>query len=187
MPASSMRVGDPPIVVQAALVGRATPRRLDARPGDRVTIGLEVQLLQQRDVVAVAMVAVAGHIAGVAVLDVAGSVAEPVPDGLALAIFLPGAFDLVGGGGGAPQKARRESTGGMNGGAGVGGRGCGACCLQQRLQRHRAQCERGMQQVATVHEGTADAGGRRVWRGGAVSPPPASAKTNIRVSVMGTV
>jgi hypothetical protein len=48
------------------------------------------------------MVMVAGDIGVGAVFDFAGSVGEAVPDGFAFAVFLPGAFDLVGGGGGAP-------------------------------------------------------------------------------------
>ena len=38
---------------------------------------------------------VAGHIAVISVGDVVGGVAVPIPDVLALAVFIPGAFDLV--------------------------------------------------------------------------------------------
>src|SRR5437899_3305216 len=50
------------------------------------------------------MVGIAGDIAGGGALHLAGSVREAVPDGFALAVFVPSAFDLIGGGGGAPDK-----------------------------------------------------------------------------------
>src|SRR5260370_10795149 len=50
------------------------------------------------------MVGVAGYVAGGCALHFAGGVREAVPDGFALAVFGPGAFDLIGGGGGAPNK-----------------------------------------------------------------------------------
>src|SRR6266478_4677061 len=50
------------------------------------------------------MVGIAGDIAGSGALHLAGSVREAVPDGFALAVFVPAAFDLIGGGGGTPDK-----------------------------------------------------------------------------------
>src|SRR5260370_33351103 len=50
------------------------------------------------------MVGVGGYVAGGCALHFAGGVREAVPDGFDLAVFGPGAFDLIGGGGGAPNK-----------------------------------------------------------------------------------
>ncbi len=50
------------------------------------------------------MVRVAGDITSGRALHFAGSVREAVPDGFAFAVFGPSSFDLIGGGGGAPNK-----------------------------------------------------------------------------------
>src|SRR2546430_15812314 len=50
------------------------------------------------------MVGIAGDVAGGGALHFAGSVGEAVPNGFAFAVFGPGAFDLIGGGCGAPNK-----------------------------------------------------------------------------------
>src|SRR5258708_36265076 len=50
------------------------------------------------------MVGIASDVAGGSALYFARSVREAVPDGFAFAIFAPGAFNLIGGGGGAPDK-----------------------------------------------------------------------------------
>lgn len=68
------RIDQPFVVVEPLRVGRAAAVRLDPRPGDRKTVALQSELLQQRDVVGVAVVAVAGNVAGVAVRDAAGRV-----------------------------------------------------------------------------------------------------------------
>lgn len=55
------------------------------------------------------MVVIASHIAGISIRDRAGSVAEAVRMGFALAILCPGALDLVGRRSGAPQESFRET------------------------------------------------------------------------------
>src|SRR5260370_31140961 len=50
------------------------------------------------------MVGIAGDIAGRGAFHHAGSMREAVPDGFALAVFVPGAFDLIGSGGSSPDK-----------------------------------------------------------------------------------
>ena len=94
------------IEAQPRLVDRAVPVGDDARPADGEAVGADAVLLHQRDILAEAVVAVAGHVAGVAVPDVlrAGIVAEFVPDAQALAVLVPGALALVGGAGHAPEK-----------------------------------------------------------------------------------
>ena len=107
------RVGQPLVVVEPFRVRRAAPVRLDPRPGDREPVAAQVELAQQRDVFRIAMVAVAGDVAGVAVVDPARRVREPVPDGFALAVFAARALDLIGRGRGAPQETGRKFRRGL--------------------------------------------------------------------------
>jgi len=50
------------------------------------------------------MVVIAGHVARVSVFDFSGEVTERIPDTQTAAILLRGAFELIGGGGGAPPE-----------------------------------------------------------------------------------
>ena len=58
-----------------------------------------------------AVVEVVSDIPGVAVGDFARGMSEGVPDGGSAAVFVDGTFDLVGGGGGTPEKALRKAAG----------------------------------------------------------------------------
>src|ERR1019366_6405785 len=89
----------------------ACARWLNPRPRNRETVAVEIQRSCQRDVFTPAMIAVAGDVAGVAVLDLAGSMREAVPNGFALAVFVPCTFDLVRGGGCSPPKVLWEGSG----------------------------------------------------------------------------
>ena len=93
------------VIIDAFGICRAGAGRLNAGPGDRKTVAVQVHRLHQSNVFAPAMIGIARHIAGVAVLDFARSVREAVPDGLAFAVFVPGAFNLVSGGGCAPEES----------------------------------------------------------------------------------
>ena len=93
------------IEVETLLIDRAAALRLDSRPRNRDSRGIEAKLGHQRDILAVAMIVIASDVAGVAVLDLARGVAEAIPDRLALAVLVPRAFDLVRGAGGAPLEA----------------------------------------------------------------------------------
>ncbi len=55
------------------------------------------------------MVLIAGNVASDAAADFARCVGEAVPDGFAFAVLVPGAFDLVGGRGYAPDEAFGKS------------------------------------------------------------------------------
>ena len=81
-------------------------------PGNGESVDLDIVLLHKSNIFLIAVVAVAGHIAGVAVFDILmGSVmAVIVPDVAALAVSIPGAFALIGGAGYAPEKILRESA-----------------------------------------------------------------------------
>src|SRR5208282_6588325 len=81
---------------------------LKARPGNRKPVAVQVHRLQERDVFAKAVIGIAGYVAGVAVLDFAGSVRETVPDRFALTVFIPCTFDLIGGGSCAPEETLGE-------------------------------------------------------------------------------
>ena len=76
-----------PVEVDALAVQRAAPVRLHARPGDREAVGLQPQRRHQVEVLAPAVVVVAGPVAGRAARDRAGDAAEPVPDRLAAPVL----------------------------------------------------------------------------------------------------
>jgi hypothetical protein len=52
-------------------------------------------VLHEIQVLPVAVIVIAGHVAGVAVQGLAGRVAEAIPDGLAAPIGVDGALDLI--------------------------------------------------------------------------------------------
>src|SRR4029078_7172122 len=99
------RVDQAAVEVEPALIDLAASLRQDARPGNREAVGPQTQLLHQRDILAPAVVVVAGQVAGAAVLDTPWRMSKAIPDRLALAVFIPGTFDLVGSGCRAPQEA----------------------------------------------------------------------------------
>jgi hypothetical protein len=127
-------------VVDALHVGSAGSGRLDARPGDREALALLIEAPGERDVLRVEVVLVAGDVAGDAAADLAGGVGEAVPDGFALAVLVPCALVLVGGCGGAPEEAFRE-TGSFDEGVGDGAGDLAGG--EQRSGEPRAARERG--------------------------------------------
>ena len=96
------------VEVEPRLVDRPAAGRQDARPRDREAKRVQPELAHQPDVVAIAVVEVARHVAGVAVADLPGRRAEPVPDALAAAVLVRGALDLVRRRGGAPDEIGRK-------------------------------------------------------------------------------
>src|SRR5207248_2707627 len=82
--------------IEPGLIDRPYTLRQHARPGDRETIRLQADLAHQGDVIAPAVIVIAGNIAVVIVMHFAGRMAETIPDRLALAVLVPGALDLVG-------------------------------------------------------------------------------------------
>jgi hypothetical protein len=68
------------VEVEALGVGGAGALGEDPRPGDREAVGGGADVLHQGDVFCVPVVVVVGHVAGVAVGDVAGRVGVGVPD-----------------------------------------------------------------------------------------------------------
>jgi hypothetical protein len=97
------------------------------------------------------VITVAGDIAIVAVLDLSGRVRKAIPDRFAASVFLPGAFDLVGRGRRAPQKAGGKLVGNPLPRGSSSRRGSRGTDGGARDQRAAAQCQRGLQQLATIH------------------------------------
>ncbi len=97
------------VEVEALLVHRAAAVRQDARPRDREAERVDAELAHERDVVAVAVVEVARDLAVVAVSHFAGRRAEAIPDALAAAVLVGGAFDLVRRGCRAPDEVAGEA------------------------------------------------------------------------------
>src|SRR5580698_10658015 len=106
------RVEHAVVEVEALGVGGAGALREDSGPRYGKAVGLEAEVLHELDVFFVAMEVVVGYVAGVVVFDLAGSVGEGIPDGGATAFFVDGTFDLVGGGGGAPEESLWEVASG---------------------------------------------------------------------------
>jgi hypothetical protein len=92
---------------QALGVHRAVAVRDDARPGDRQAVGVDAQPAHQGDVLAPAVVVVAGHVAVVAAGGLPRGVREGVPDRRRAAVLRHGPLDLVRRGG----RAHRKSCG----------------------------------------------------------------------------
>ncbi len=134
------RIDEAAVVVDAFGICQAGPGGLNARPGNREAVAVQVHRSQQRHVFATAMIGVAGYVAGVAILDFAGSMGEAVPDGFAFAVFFPRAFDLVGGGGCAPEetwgtRSRKENQIAGMGSSGRSRRVRGARRIRQSCSR----------------------------------------------------
>ena len=85
------------VVLQALVVDGvvAAAERDHAGPGHAEAVCFCSEGFQEGDVSFVDVVGVAGHFAAGAVCDFAGDLAKGVPDGVAAAIFVCGAFDLV--------------------------------------------------------------------------------------------
>ena len=94
-----------PVKLQACRIDGTRPLRQHPGPTDRKTVGVEPDSLHQGHILPPVVVKINGHIGIFAVGDLAGAIVnEGVPDGLSLAVGVPAALDLGGGGGGAPQK-----------------------------------------------------------------------------------
>ena len=96
------------VEVEALLVGHAAPAWQHPRPRDREPVVADPEVAHQPDVLGVAVVVVAGHVAGLPVLDPPGLVAERVPDAGAATVLGGGALDLVRRGAGAEAEAGRQ-------------------------------------------------------------------------------
>src|SRR5258708_5048185 len=103
-------IDQPAVVVHAFSISRAGTRWLNARPGNREAIAVQVHRTHQSDVFFPAVKRIASHVAAVTILDLSGSMREVVPDRFALAVFVPCAFDLVRSRGSAPEEILRKGN-----------------------------------------------------------------------------
>ena len=92
---------------QSALVHFADARGQDARPGEAQPVCLQPELLHDRDIVAPAVVMIAGNVPGMAGEDRAVLAAEHVPDATPASTLARTAFNLIGRRGGTPYKMLR--------------------------------------------------------------------------------
>ena len=97
------------VEVEALGIRRTRSFRKHPRPRDGKPVGLRAGFPDKADVFLVAVVMFVGAVSAGAVLDLAGRVRERIPDRAAAAVFIDGALDLVGRGGGAPHKIFREA------------------------------------------------------------------------------
>ncbi len=93
------------VEVEPGFVDAASTFGHDSRPGDRKTIGVQVELAHELDVFPPSMVVIAGDVAGLIVDDVSGVVGEGIPDTWPTPVFSHGTFDLVRRRGSAPVEA----------------------------------------------------------------------------------
>ncbi len=97
------------VEAEAGAVDGAAALRQHARPRDGEPVRAVAELGQQREVLAVAVVVVDGHVAGRPVDHAAGLPAERVPDGRPLAVLATRPFDLERRGRGAPDEPGRKA------------------------------------------------------------------------------
>src|SRR5579859_4324890 len=79
-------IGNAFVIVETFFDRGAGALGLNARPSDGEATALEIELLHDGDVFFVAVVGIAGDVAGVAAFHFADSMRETVPDGFALAV-----------------------------------------------------------------------------------------------------
>ena len=102
------RIDQTVVPIQAGPIHRSDAERQDARPGDREAIRIEPQPAHELDILAPAVVVIAGHVSGFVVVDLAGCVAEVVPDGGTAPVLVNATLDLI--------RRRRRSPGKVGGG-----------------------------------------------------------------------
>jgi hypothetical protein len=95
------------IEIQAGLVDGASAFGDQAGPGEGETIGVKAAIADEVEVFGPTLIVVTGIEAGIAVVDVAGSGGEAVPDRGATAVLLS-AFDLIGRSGDAEDEIGTE-------------------------------------------------------------------------------
>jgi len=158
------------VKVEAALLHGAAARRQNARPRGRKPVGGKIAACEQIDMVAPAVVVVAGDVAGVAVLHASRRMGEDIPDAFAASVIVDRAFDLIARGRRAPHEVRGKRT--------VVGSGCTGA-------RHSTRGEqadgRGQQPSARhdQHRGRAAPAGAHGREGGGRGMKPASGDRNI--------
>src|SRR5262249_19334290 len=103
-------VHEPAVEVEALRIRLAATFGEDPRPRNREPVRGRADGLHQSDVLLVPVVVIVGDVAVLVVLDLPGRVGVRIPDRRALAVLVPGAFDLVRGRGDAPVEPFREAA-----------------------------------------------------------------------------
>ena len=91
------------IECEAFFVRRTLAERQHPRPRHRKAISADTEIAHQRDVFRIAVIVVAGDVAGLAVVDMAGA-RKRIPDAGAAAVLVRRAFDLIGRGRNTPDE-----------------------------------------------------------------------------------
>ena len=103
------RIDEAVIEFQSFFVWLAPSRGQDARPSRGQAVGADAEFAHQRDVLRPTVVMVACNIAVVAAENLAGQMAESIPDRRPAPVLGDGTLDLVGRRRSAPQKTVRKT------------------------------------------------------------------------------
>src|SRR5262245_41161618 len=106
-------VEEPVVEVEALRIWRAAALRKYPRPRNGEPVRSGGERFHRPHVVSISVIVIVGDVAVVVVADLSRRVRERVPYRRATAILADGAFDLIGGGGGAPEKSCRKSARGF--------------------------------------------------------------------------
>jgi hypothetical protein len=98
------------VEVEAPRIWRADALREYPRPRNREPIRSGGEPLHRLHIVSISVIVIVGDVSVVVVTDLSRRVRERVPDRRATAVLADGAFDLICGGGGAPEKSRGKSA-----------------------------------------------------------------------------
>ena len=103
-------VEEPVVELKALRIWRADALREYPRPRNREPIRSGGERLHRLHIVSISVIVIVGDVSVVVVADLSRRVRERVPDRRATVVLADGAFDLIGGGGGAPEKSRGKSA-----------------------------------------------------------------------------
>jgi hypothetical protein len=106
-------VEEPIVEVETLRIRRAGPLREYPRPGDREPVCCGGERLHRLHVLPVAVIMIIGDIAVVLVPDFSSRVRKRVPDRQAAAVLVDGTFDLIRGGGRAPDETLGKGARGL--------------------------------------------------------------------------
>ena len=103
------KVDQPVVVSDSGRIRLPASGRLNARPADGKTVGVDAEKLHHLHIFGKAVKAVAADVAVGHSLHAARNPAESVPDGPPPAALADAAFDLIGGSGGSPEEMLHRS------------------------------------------------------------------------------
>jgi len=106
-------VEEPVVELKALRIWRADALREYPRPRNREPIRSGGERLDRLHILSISVVVIVGDVAVGIVADLSRRVRERVPDLRTTAVLDDGAFDLIGGGGGAPAKSRGKGARGF--------------------------------------------------------------------------